>query len=508
MRFVKTLGMHTPLHVKEMALAIAENSTQGIVVMDEAGYCLYANRAWTEITGFTVNDMQARPVHDWVHHHHPDGRPFPIDTCPIGCTLGRNESVRNHRDQFFRKNGAPFHVSCAASPIIVDGVPVLKILEIRDISSDVELEKRKDEFLAMLAHELRNPLAPISAAADVLQLGQLDDAGVRRTSKIIARQVNHMTGLINDMLDVSRVTKGLVALEKESLDLRSVIAEAIEQARPLIEKRRHWIAVNTSPGLTLVHGDRKRLVQVFANILGNAAKYTPDGGEIAVSIEALPETVQVVIADNGIGMTAEMCERAFDLFTQAERAPDRAQGGLGIGLALVRSLVALHHGVVTAHSDGHGEGTAVTVRLPRLADSITMAVEDRRNDLITAARQPLNIMVVEDGRDTAQTMGMLLKSLGHQVRLEYDPHIALEAAHGGSYDAFLLDVGLPGMDGMELARRIRLHPQHAQSLLVAVTGYSQLRDRERAAEAGFDHYLVKPVDLRRLMDILNCEGTN
>lgn len=494
--------------VKDIALAIAENSAQGIVVMGENGHCLFANRAWTEVTGFTADDMNGKPVHDWVHHHHPDGRPFPIHECPIGCILGSSASVRNHRDLFFRKNGSPFHVSCSASPIIIDGVPVLKILEIQDVSAEVELDKRKDEFLAMLAHELRNPLAPISAAADLLLLGRLDGTGIHQCSKIIARQVGHMTGLINDLLDVSRVTQGLVELRKENQDIRTVIAEAIEQVRPFVDSRRHWIAVNTPPEAALVHGDRKRLVQVFANVLGNSAKYTPDGGEIEVSIETLPETVQIMIADNGIGMTPEMCQSAFDLFTQAERTSDRAQGGLGIGLALVRSLITLHDGTVTMHSEGSGTGTTVTVSLPKLAIGAGMALEERRHVSIAAARRPLNIMVVEDGHDAAQTLGMLLKEFGHAVWLEHDPYMALEAARGAVYDAFLIDVGLPGMDGMELARRIRLQPRHAQTLMIAVTGYGQTYDRQNAIAAGFDHYLIKPLNLRQLTDILDLAAAD
>ncbi|HZW20178.1 ATP-binding protein [Noviherbaspirillum sp.] len=492
--------------VKEMALAIAENSAQGIVVMDEAGHCLFANRAWTEVTGFTAEDMKGKPVHDWVHHQYPDGRIFPIDECPIGCTLGNSESVRNHRDLFFRKNGAPFHVSCAASPIIIDGIPVLKVLEIRDVSDEVELEKRKDDFLAMLAHELRNPLAPISAAAELLQAGRLDETGIRQSSKVIARQVNHMAGLINDLLDVSRVTRGLVELEMEGQDLKSVIAEAIEQVRPLIETRRHWLALNTAPEEAWVRGDRKRLVQVFANILVNAAKYTTDGGEITVSIEPGPRDLQVAIADNGIGMTAEMCEHAFDLFSQAQRLPDRTQGGLGIGLALVRSLVTLHDGIVTAHSEGLGKGSTVTVSLPRMSTGRAIVPKDLGDDPISVTTTPLRILIVEDGRDTAETLAILLKSLGHAVHVEYDPHTALDAAHGGAYDVFLLDLGLPGMDGLELARRIRLQPQHAQSLLIAVTGYGQPQDRQSAIDAGFNHHLIKPLDLLQLNTILAFHG--
>lgn len=311
-----------------------------------------------------------------------------------------------------------------------------------------------------------------------------------------------MTGLINDLLDISRVTRGLVELQKQSQDLKCVIAEAIEQVRPLIEGRRHWLAVSTAPDEALVHGDRKRLVQIFTNVLVNSTKYTPDGGKITVSMEAHPKTLQITIADNGIGMTAEMCQGAFGLFTQAQRTPDRTQGGLGIGLALVHSLVTLHDGIVTARSDGLGNGTTITIDLPRMSPDLAVAPEELSNDVVSAAPKPLSIMIVEDGRDTAETLGMLLRSLGHATFIEYDPHTALKAAAARTCDAFLIDVGLPGMDGIELARRIRLQPQHARCLLVAVTGYGQPQDRQKAIDAGFDHHLVKPVGLRQLNEIL------
>lgn len=489
--------------MKEMAIAIAENSVQGIVVMDEDGYCLFANRAWFELTGFSAADMQSKPVHDWVHHHYPDGRPLPLHECAIGCTLGKHKNVRNHRDLFFRKDGMPFHVACAASPILIDGVAVLKILEIRDITQEVETEQRRDEFLAMLAHELRNPLAPISAAASLLQVGKLDEANTRRSSQIIARQVRHMTGLIDDLLDVSRVTRGQVQLEKAAHDVRSVVADAVEQIRPLVDAKRHWITVNTSPGAGMVLGDRKRLVQVFANIVGNAAKYTPDAGEITVDVETVDDWVRVTVGDNGIGMTSDMLDRAFDLFTQAERSPDRSQGGLGIGLALVKSLISLHDGTVSISSGGNGRGTTVTVELPRLAQHHAGPDKDIVNGDPLRSGLALDIMIVEDTKDAAEALGMLLSALGHQVRLELESSTALRNARNGRYDAFLIDVGLPGMDGMELARQIRKQPQHATSLLVAVTGYGQAHDRFSAIDAGFDHHMVKPADILALQEILS-----
>lgn len=321
--------------ITDLAVAIAENSAHGIVVMDENGYCLFANRAWTTLTGFSVEDMVAKPVHDWVHHHHPDGTPFPIDECPIGCTLGKNEQVHGHEDLFFRKDGTPFHVSCAASPIIKDGAPILMILEIRNITEEKEAERRKDEFLAMLSHELRNPLAPVAAAASLLEKkDDIDAAGIKRIGGVISRQVAHLTSLVNDLLDLSRVRHGTVTLDKQKLNIHDVLEHAIEQVLPLIEAKHHRLKLPSSSKLILVLGDKERLVQALANILNNAAKYTPEGGTISVGTKVKEAEVLLTIADNGFGMTRAAAECAFELFSQADRTVDHSLGGVGIASAL------------------------------------------------------------------------------------------------------------------------------------------------------------------------------
>jgi signal transduction histidine kinase/CheY-like chemotaxis protein len=369
-------------------------------------------------------------------------------------------------------------------------------------------DRRKDEFLAMLAHELRNPLAPISAAAQLLNMGPPDSARVERTSAIIARQVSHMTGLIDDLLDVSRVTRGLVVLARDEVDLRSVIDDAVEQVRPLIESRRHQLTLNLAPetGPALVQGDYKRLVQVVANLLNNAAKYTPEGGKLGVWMGATPDHVLVSVNDNGIGIAADLLPTVFDLFSQAERTPDRAQGGLGLGLALVKSLVELHGGMVTAASEGRNMGTEFTLRLPRLQAgaaapaALPAPAEDGAHCAYSAdgggaaGPQGLKLMLVDDNEDAAMTLGLLLESSGHAVTLVHDPLEALRRAGAERFDVFLLDIGLPGMSGVELARRLRKLPGSEQAVLMAISGYGQRSDRAEAAEAGFDEYFVKPVD--------------
>lgn len=365
---------------------------------------------------------------------------------------------------------------------------------------------RKDEFLAMLAHELRNPLAPIRAAADLLAVGPLDAARLKTTGDVISRQVAHMTGLVNDLLDVSRVTQGLVSLERSALDLRAVTIAAVEQARPLLDQKGHRLTLDLAADLPTVIGDEKRLVQVVTNLLTNAGKYTPDGGTIQVSLRGDTEELLLLVRDNGIGMDPRLVERAFELFTQGERTPDRTQGGLGVGLALVRSLVEAHGGRVFARSQGVGAGSEFEVRLPAAIGTATTATPAAPGMPQRAAR-PLDVLIVDDNRDAAAMLALFLEALGHRCVVEHDSRSALERALREGPDVCLLDIGLPEMDGNELARRLRESPATAASLLVAVTGYGQESDRRNTAEAGFDHHLVKPVDASRLADLIaNARG--
>ncbi|MDB5791692.1 MAG: hypothetical protein JWQ80_1716, partial [Massilia sp.] len=362
------------------------------------------------------------------------------------------------------------------------------------------LSRMKDEFLAMLAHELRNPLAPITTAAHLLKLGHLDAKAVRNASEIIARQAEHMTDLVNDLLDVSRVTRGLVSLEKEELDVNAVVAGALEQVRPLIESKRHSLTMELSGEPVHVLGDRTRLVQVLSNILNNAAKYTPPAGQIVLRVTATGEQVLVTVTDNGIGIEPDVLPYIFELFTQAERTPDRSQGGLGIGLALVKSLVALHGGTVDARSEAPGLGSEFEIRLPRI-DQPAAGDDDAASDDRSARAAPLRVMVVDDNQDAAQMLATLLEVQGHAVSVEYDGRGALQRARLERPQVMLLDIGLPDTDGYALARQLRAMPELRGATLVALTGYGQDEDRRLAEEAGFDHHLVKPADLDQVMQI-------
>jgi len=362
-----------------------------------------------------------------------------------------------------------------------------------------EANRQKDDFLAMLAHELRNPLAPITTAAQLLQRGQMDAPGIARASAIIARQAEHMTALVNDLLDVSRVTRGQVTMAQETVAVEPLVQEAVEQVRPMLDSCNHELFLDIEPGLYVL-GDRTRLIQVLSNILNNAAKYTPARGRIVLSVRKDGGDVRLAVRDNGQGIDLPVLPYIFDLFTQAERTPDRSQGGLGLGLALVKSLVVLHGGRVDALSDGLGEGSEFVVYLPLLEP----VVESRAPAPVASVPEAsgLRVLVVDDNVDAAEMLATLLEMNGYEVRVEFDGASALTTALREPPAVALLDIGLPDMDGHELARRLRVQPATAGAVLVALTGYGQAEDQQRAHDAGFDHHMVKPADLDRLLTLL------
>jgi len=367
-----------------------------------------------------------------------------------------------------------------------------------------QADRRKDEFLAVLAHELRNPLAPVRNAVEVMRLRDVDDPGLGRARDIIDRQVQQMTRLVDDLLDVSRITRGKVELQKESVDLAAVVARAVEISRPLIDARRHELAVTLPPEPVRLEADAARLAQVVANLLNNAAKYTEERGHIWLTVEREGPEAVVRVRDTGVGIPAEMLAQVFDLFTQVTHSLDRSQGGLGIGLTLVRSLVEMHGGGVRAHSGGPGQGSEFVVRLPLLAGRRAAGSGPGAGGrpIESSARR---ILVVDDNGDAADSLAMLLRLMGNDVRTAPDGPAALEAARAYRPDVVLLDLGLPGMSGYEVCRRLREGHFANGPLVVALTGYGQDEDRRRTREAGFDRHLVKPVNPDELRGVL-AEG--
>jgi PAS domain S-box-containing protein len=365
-----------------------------------------------------------------------------------------------------------------------------------------EADRRKDEFLAMLAHELRNPLAPIRNAVEVMGLLAPADANLRRARDMIERQVLHLTRLVDDLLDVSRVTRGKIVLHKSPLFVADLVSQAVEAIRPLVEARRHELTVTLPARPLRVEGDVIRLTQVLDNLLANAAKYQDNGGHIWLSACQEGSEVVLRVRDRGLGIPRDKLSEVFELFAQVDRTLDRSQGGLGIGLALVRSLVQMHGGSVSASSEGPGTGSEFTVRLPALPEppspsSREMASQD------TARTPGRRVLVVDDNVDAAESLAMVLRLCGHEVRTVHEGAAVLDAARDFHPQAVLLDIGLPGgLTGYDLALRLRGQPGLEGVMLVALTGYGQEEDRRRAREVGFDHHLTKPADLSVLHALL------
>jgi signal transduction histidine kinase/CheY-like chemotaxis protein len=379
-----------------------------------------------------------------------------------------------------------------------------------------EEDRRKDEFLAMLAHELRNPLAPIELTLETLRRRQIGGREAEGAYATIARQVTHLTRLVDDLLDISRITRGLIQLHREPVDLATVVGHAVEMAAAVVESRGHDLMVSLPARPIRLEADPTRLIQVLFNLLHNAAKYTERGGKIWLIVEPVsqasrgcePREVVLRVRDTGVGIPAELLPRVFDLFTQGDRTLDRAQGGLGLGLTLVKRLVEMHGGTVEAHSAGPGQGSEFVVRLPLPKDEGSRTKEEPDKTPLVHPSSCIphpsrRVLVVDDNADIAESLAGLLQDLGHTVRTAHAGPQALEVAREFRPELILLDIGLPGMDGYEVARRLRADPELSGLLVVALSGYGQEEDRRRAREAGFDEHLTKPVGLAALQPLLD-----
>jgi PAS domain S-box-containing protein len=484
---------------EERFRSLADNAPVLIWMSGLRNEALYFNKPWLDFTGRSLEEELG---FGWIESIHPDDRQSCIDTCDGAFVrrepLAMQFRLRRHDGEYrwILDNGIPyFGADGAFSGYIGSCVDITP----RKLAEE-ELEqagRRKDEFLAMLGHELRNPLAPISMAVEIMRKRAPTDASIAWAGDVIARQLGQLTRLVDDLLDVSRITRGKITLVPMPLELKSVVAQAVETSRPLIDSRGHQLTMRVPSDSVWVRGDALRLGQVLSNLLNNAAKYTPDGGRIGLSVERRDAQVILTVADNGLGLSAEMLERVFDLFSQFE---SRDHGGLGIGLTLVKRLVELHGGEVEARSAGRGQGSEFIVRLP--------AWEVEAEPLAATAgmtRQPSirrRILVVDDNVDAAEGLSRILQLQDHEVCVAHDGHAALQMAGAMQPEIVFLDLELPKMNGLEVARRLRTGWPRRPPLLVATTGFGQEEDRRRTAEAGFDHHLVKPIDPQKLRSLL------
>ncbi len=471
---------------------------------DPDGHIHWYNDRWYAYTGATPDQMLGW---GWESVQDPAVLPMVVERWRASLASGEpwemTFPLRSASGEFrtFFSRAAPLRDE--AGKIVQWFGTNTDVTEIKAAEKELKAaSERKDEFLAMLAHELRNPLAPINTAAELLSLTHLDEARVKQTASIISRQVGHMTKLVDDLLDVSRVTRGLVTMRADVLDINELVTEAVEQVQPQMHVKQHRLSVQRADEALYVRGDRTRLIQVMSNLLNNAARYTPAKGAIDVQVTSAADWITISVSDDGIGLAPALAPHIFELFTQGERSSDRGQGGLGLGLALVKSLVELHAGAVSVRSEGAGKGSEFVVRLPRIAETGRRPHTQGKSGTPQPVGAGLSLMVVDDNEDAAQMLSLLLETVGHRVRVSHDASTALVTAQATAPAMLFLDIGLPGMDGYELAKHLREMPETAHSVLVAVTGYGQPEDKERALQAGFDHHLVKPVKLAAVLALI------
>ena len=521
--FVRDLTHERLAEIARAHLAsIVESSDDGIVSKTLDGTIRSWNRAAERLFGYTADEAVGQPVTLIV----PPERVQ--EEQEILAKLRRGERIDHFETVRVAKSGRRIDVSLTISPIRNANGAIVGASKIaRDISERKacdqaqqramgelkhaeealrEADRRKDEFLAVLAHELRNPLAPIRYAVAMARREGGSGAQWMQAQAIIERQVEHMGRLLDDLLDVSRITRGTLVLRRAWVDIDSVVTAAHEAARPLIEARRHELRVKLPAERTGVVADPVRLAQVLTNLLVNSAKYTDSGGRIELCATRAGDELLVTVSDNGIGISAEMMPRVFTLFAQASPALERSEGGLGIGLALVRGLVELHGGSVSAHSRGAGKGSEFVVRLPLGDAAEAGGVRDETSPPAFMEAKPLRLLVADDNRDSAATCAALLESSGHQVAVAYTGREAFDLACSLEPDALLLDIGMPELNGYQLAQRIRGTGWGRRAMLIAITGWGQEHDKRRALAAGFDWHLTKPIDPNRLEALLQRVG--
>jgi PAS domain S-box-containing protein len=476
-----------------------ENATEGMHKVGPDGTILWANKAECDLLGYAIEEYVGRHIAD-----------FHADQDVIHAILEklvRGETLENFPARLRCKNGAIKHVLINSSACFVKGEFAYTRCFTRDVTQRWEAEEalraadgRKDEFLATLAHELRNPLAPVKSALEVLNSGQCTAEVAEDARNIMERQLQHMTRLVDDLLDVSRITRDKIELRRERVELATVVTSAVETSRPWIDAAGHELTVALPARPVFVDADPTRMAQVFANLLNNSAKYTEPGGRIAIEARECGRDVLVTVRDNGVGIACDALAYVFDMFRQVDRSMDRCQGGLGIGLTLVRRLVELHGGAIHAESDGPGQGSAFVVRVPMAAAAPGDAATPREESRAAGAKR--RVLVADDNADARYTLSALLRIQGHEVRTAGDGLEAVDAAAEFLPEVILMDVGMPQLNGYEAARRIRQMPCGRDVMIVALTGWGQAEDMQQSADAGCSAHLVKPVSLAALERLL------
>ncbi|MGH8295848.1 MAG: hybrid sensor histidine kinase/response regulator, partial [Steroidobacteraceae bacterium] len=489
-------------HEHAWLAALVDSSDDVIASKTLDGTVTSWNPAATRLFGYEPAEIVGQPITTIVP---PELHSEELD---ILARLRRGERIEHFETVRVAKDGRRIEVSLTISPIKGPDGTIMGAAKIaRDITQRKrneralrEADRQKDEFLATLAHELRNPLAPICAAAELLEHAKSLAPELRAATAILERQARQMTHLVDDLLDISRITSGRIRLQLEALDLAELLRTVLDACRQSVETAHHQVTLATSEPLH-VSGDRIRLTQVFSNILLNAVRYTPPRGRIEIALRAQPGQAIVSIRDNGVGIPPEMLEHIFEPFAQLDRSYERAASGLGIGLTLAKKLLELQHGHIEARSAGRGKGTEFLIRLPSIAATpARRASAPQRAAAFSGSRR---VLIADDNHDAGISLSMLLQSMGHDTRVAHDGIEALKEAEFFHPDIVLLDLGMPRLDGYDTARRIASRPWAAATQIVAVTGWGQEAVRQRAREAGFHRHLVKPVDIRSLREVMS-----
>jgi PAS domain S-box-containing protein len=487
-----------------------------VITTDARGRVAFMNPVARDLTGWGPEAV-GRPLDEIFRVIDEESRAPVEDPAARALREGTTVGMANH-SLLIGRDGTERPIHDSAAPIRDAGGNVAGVvLVFRDDTQRraferelVDANRRKDDYLAMLAHELRNPLGAIQSASQVLEAPGAAENG-QWARRVIARQVDHLGHMLDDLLDVSRITRGKVHLRPQLIDAAAVARQAIEATRPLFEDRGHALELALGPGPLRVEADPIRLEQVFVNLLTNAARYTPPHGHVRFRAGRDGDHVAFAVADDGVGIPAEALPRVFDIFVQGDRGLARSEGGLGLGLTIVKSLVEMHGGTVAARSDGPNRGSEFTIRLPAPApgagpapgpEVAATAVPPPSADGRASARP--RVLIIDDNKDMARGLCRLLRLLGHEVEAAYDGPAGLDAARSRRPDVVLLDIGLPDMDGYEVARRLRAEPDLPGLRIIAVSGYGQDEDRRRSKEAGMDHHLTKPVDIKSIVELISA----
>jgi PAS domain S-box-containing protein len=496
-------GQREPLQI------VLDSIGDAVIATDAEGRITFLNPVAAALTGWTQTEAIGQPLQEVFRIVDEKAHQRVEDPVKRVLAEGKLTEIAHHT-LLLAKDGTECPIDHNAAPIKdADGTIHGVVLIFRDISECKRLnlrlqeaDRRKDEFLAILAHELRNPLAPIRNALQIIRLAGDNRAALENASIVMERQLQHMVRLIDDLMDVSRITRNKLKLHQERIDLETVLRNAVETSRPFIEAAGHELTVTLPNEPIYVDADVARLGQVFSNLLNNAAKYTERKGRIWVAAEREDNHAVIRVKDTGVGISAENLPRIFEMFSQVERTLERSQGGLGVGLTLAKRLTEMHGGIIKAHSDGQNKGSEFIVHLPEARVSQAQPLPTVAEAENKAAAQRCKVLIVDDHEDTVTSMSIMLRILGHEVQSAHDGLQAIEAANSFQPHVILLDISLPKLHGYEVARRIRQESWGKGIKLVALTGWGQEEDKRRSIQAGFDHHLTKPIEPASLEELL------